>query len=194
MLGNTTNNAFSNYSMSRELQSTLHTFGIELPALRNHIPYMAHIILLALGAFMRRLSIKGHTKYWEARERDGHCGENECINIRKSQRLQKEGNGRINKVSAMRSGFAKIIEKVHISRYFECPETDLHIAEKACCIDYADTCSSNGVLDFPNAKVRITPLPIMHCEGTLEVDTGVALASLPITRLHPPLAPKSPLP
>ena len=83
--------------------------------MRNHIPCMAHVIQVALGAFMSSLSVKGRTKYWEAHERDQKFGENESIDIGKSQRLRKEGNARINKVSAMRSGLAKIIEKVHIS-------------------------------------------------------------------------------
>jgi hypothetical protein len=39
----------------------------------------------------------------------------------------------------MRPGLAKMIEKVRISTYFECAETDLQIAENAGCIDYADT-------------------------------------------------------
>jgi hypothetical protein len=38
----------------------------------------------------------------------------------------------------MRSGLAKIIHKVRISTYFETAETDLHKAENACRIDYAD--------------------------------------------------------
>ena len=45
----------------------------------------------------------------------------------------------------MRPGLAKIIEKVRISRNFESPETNLHIAENACCIDYADTRLSKQV-------------------------------------------------
>ena len=39
----------------------------------------------------------------------------------------------------MRPGLAKITGKVRISTYFESAETDLHIPENACCIDYADT-------------------------------------------------------
>jgi len=70
LLGITTDNASSNYSMTRELQSTLEASGIEWPALRNHIPCMVHIIQLALGAFMSSLGVKGHTKSWEAHERD----------------------------------------------------------------------------------------------------------------------------
>jgi hypothetical protein len=113
--GNTTDNASSNSSMTRKKQSTLVASGIEWPALRNHIPCMAHIILLALGAFMSSLGVKGRTKSWEAHERDQQFGENESTDIGKSQRLRKEGNARINKGSAMKPGLAKIIEKVHIS-------------------------------------------------------------------------------
>jgi hypothetical protein len=75
---------------------------------------MAHIIQVALGAFMRSLRIKGRTTSWEAHERDQQFGENESTDIGKSQRLRKEGNARINKVSAMKPGLAKIIEKVRI--------------------------------------------------------------------------------
>jgi hypothetical protein len=113
--GITTDNASSNDSMTRELQSSLEASGIEWPALRNHIPCMAHVIQLAFGAFMSNLGVNGHTKSWEAHERDHQFGENESIDIGKSQRLRKEGNARINKVSAMRPGLAKIIEKVRIS-------------------------------------------------------------------------------
>jgi hypothetical protein len=113
--GITTDNASSYSSMTHELQSTLEASGIEWPALRNHILCIAHVIQLALGAVMSSLGVKGHTKSLEAHERDQQCGENESIDIGKNQRLRKEGNARINKVSAMRPGLAKIIEKVHIS-------------------------------------------------------------------------------
>jgi len=115
LLGISTDNASSNYSMTRELQSTLEASGIEWPALRNHIPCMAHIIQLALGAFMSSLGVKDRTKSWETHEHDQQFGENESIDIGKSQRLRKEGDARINKVSAMRPGLAKMIEKVRIS-------------------------------------------------------------------------------
>jgi len=58
LIGITTDNAFLNYSMTRELQSTLEDSGIEWPALRNHIPCMAHVIQLALGAFLSSLNLK----------------------------------------------------------------------------------------------------------------------------------------
>ena len=144
-LGIRTDNASSNCSMTRKLQSTLEPSGIEGPALRDHIPCMAYVIQLAFGAFMSSLGVKGHTKSWEAHERDQQFGENESIDIGKSQRLRKEGNARINKVSAMRPGLAKIIEKVHISWHFESPEADHHKVEDACCINYANTWSPKRV-------------------------------------------------
>jgi hypothetical protein len=64
---------------------------------------------------MSSCSVKGRTKSWEAHKRDQEFGENESIDIGKSQRLRNEGNARIKKVSAMRPGLAKIIEKVRIS-------------------------------------------------------------------------------
>jgi len=115
LLGITTDNASSNYSMTRKLQSTLEASGIEWPALSNHIPCMAHVIQLAFGAFMSSLGVKGCTKSREAHEWDQQFGENDSIDIGKSQRLRKEGNARINKESAMKPDLAKIIEKVRIS-------------------------------------------------------------------------------
>jgi len=115
LLGILTHNASSNYTMTHELQSTLEASGIEWPAFWNDILCMAHIVQLALGAFMSSLGVKGRTKSWKAHERDQQFGENESIDIGKRQRLRKEGNARINKVSAIRPGLAKIIAKVHIS-------------------------------------------------------------------------------
>jgi len=45
----------------------------------------------------------------------------------------------------MKSGLAKIIEKVRISRYSENSETDHHIAANASCFDYVDTQSLKRV-------------------------------------------------
>jgi len=76
---------------------------------------MADVIQLALGAFLNRLGVKGRTQSWEAHERNQQFAENQSLDIGKSQRLRKEGNTRINMVSAMRPCLAKIIEKVRIS-------------------------------------------------------------------------------
>ena len=48
----------------------LEASGIEWPTLRNHIPCMAHVIQLPLGASMSSLGVKGRTKSWEAHEHD----------------------------------------------------------------------------------------------------------------------------
>jgi hypothetical protein len=87
LLGNTTDNDFSNYLMTHELQSTLEASGIEWPALRNHTPCMVHVIHLVLDSFMSSLGVKCHTRSWEVYERDQEFGENESIDIGKSQRL-----------------------------------------------------------------------------------------------------------
>jgi len=137
--GITTDNSCSHHSMTSKLQSIINASGIEWPALSKSAPCMVHVIQLALGALMSTLGVKGRTKSWEAHERDQQSGENERIVIRKSQRLREESNARINKVSAIRLGSARIIVNVRISKYFETPETDLHIAANACCSDYADT-------------------------------------------------------
>ena len=76
---------------------------------------MVHAIQLTLGAFMSSLGVKGRTKSWEAHVHDQRFGENESIDIEKCPRLREEGNARINKVSAMKPGLVKIIEKVCIS-------------------------------------------------------------------------------
>jgi len=149
---------------------------------------MALVIQLALSAFMRSLGVKGRTKSWEAHERDQQFGEKENTDIAKSQRLQKEGNARINKVSAMRPGLAKIIEKVHISTYFESGETDLHIAENACCIDYADTWSSKQVHWLSKSESPDRSDTHYGCEDILELDHGAARARLPITWIHTQVA------
>jgi len=188
MLGITTDNASSNYSITCELQSTLVASGIEWLALRNHIPWMAHVIWLALGAFMSSLGVKGCTKSWKAHERDQQFGKNESIDIGKSQGLRKEGNARISKVTAMRPCLAKIIEKVHISWYFESSEDDLHIAENGCCINYADTWSPQRVRWLSKSQSPHCSTSDYGCEDMLELYSAVPRACLPLTGIHPRVA------
>jgi len=187
----TTDNACSNYSMTRELLSTFEASGIQLPALRNHIPCMVHVIQLALGAFMSRFVVKGHTKSRKAHMRDQQFGENESTDIGKSQRLRKEGNARINKVSAMKPGLAKIFEKVRISRYFDNNETDHHIAANARCVDDVDTGSSKRVHWLSTSQSTNCSPTCYGCENSVEFDIGVAWASRPITRIHMRVAEES---
>jgi len=83
----------------------------------------------------------------------------------------------------MRPGLAKIIEKVCISRNYESPETDLHIAENACCSDYTNTWSSKRVHWLSKSQGPHRSATNYGCENTLELDTGVPQACLPIMRI-----------
>jgi len=177
--------------MTRELQSTLEDSRLERTALRNLIPCMAHVIEQALGAVMSSLGVKGRNKSWEAHEHDQQFGENESIHIRMIQRLRKECNTRINQVSAMRPGLVKIIEKLCISRDFHSPEMNLHMAENACHIGYADTWSSKRVHWLSKSQSPHRSTTNYGFEDTLEIDTGVAWASQPIRRIHLRVAPES---
>jgi len=109
LLGITTDNASLNYSITHKLHTTLKLSGIEWPASGDHISSMEHVILLALGVLMSSLGVKGRTMSWTAHECDQQFGANERIDIGKSQRLRKEDNARINKVSTMRPSLGKII-------------------------------------------------------------------------------------
>ena len=68
----------------------------------------------------------------------------------------------------MGPGLAKIIGKVRISRYLESPEIDLHIADNAWCINYADTWLSKQ--DHCLSKSRSVHRSTFDygCEGTLQ--------------------------
>jgi hypothetical protein len=61
----------------------------------------------------------------------------------------------------MRPGLAKIIENVRISTYYESAETNLHTAENACGIDYADTWTLKKFIDSQQANVQLAVLPVM---------------------------------
>ena len=135
---------------------------------------MAHVIQLALGAFMSSLGVEGCTKCWEAHEHDQQFGENECTENGKYQRLRKVGNARINKVSALRPGFAKIIEKVHISSSFDSPETHLDIARNARGIDYTDTWPLKRVHSMSKSQITNCSTANYACEVRVEFNTGVA--------------------
>jgi len=97
----------------------------------------------------------------------------------------------MNKVSAMRPGLAKIIEKVRHSWYFESSETDRHIAENACCIEYADSGSPKWVQWLSKGQGPHRCTSDYWFQDTLELNTGVARAQLPCTRIHTRVAPTS---
>jgi len=181
----TTDNASPDYSMPCQMPSTLEESAIKWPTLRNHIPCRAHVIRLALGAFMSSLGVKGRTKYWEAHVCDQQFGETESIDIGKSQGLRKEGNARIDYVLAIRPGLAKTIEKVHISRYFESPETDHHTVRNTCCIDCTDTWLSKWVHWLSKSQIPHCSTTDNGGEDMLELDSRDAWASWQITRIPP---------
>ena len=137
---------------------------------------------LALDAFMSSLVVKGHTKSWETHERDQQFGENESIDIGKSQRLRKEGNARINKVSAMKSGWAKIFDKVRW--YFESPEADLHIGENAYYINYANAWLPKPAHWVSKNQSAHCCTSDYGCEDLLERYSRVAWAGLAFTVIH----------
>jgi len=87
--------------MPRELQSTLQASAIQLTAWRNQIPCIVHVIQLAVSAFLSSLGSRDRTKSWEAHQCDQQFGENQSVDIGKSQRIPNQGNDRVNKVSAM---------------------------------------------------------------------------------------------
>jgi hypothetical protein len=132
--------------------------------------------------------VKGRTMSWEAHTREQQFGENESIDIGKSKWLRMEGNAKINKVSAMRPGLAKIIEKVRISWYFESPEADRDKAENACCMYYANTCSLKRVYWLSESQSPHCSTSDYGCEDTLELYCGVTRARLPLTGIHPQVA------
>jgi hypothetical protein len=134
---------------------------------------MAHVIQLAPGEFIRSLVVKCSTKSWEAHERNQRFGGNESIDIGKSQRLRKEGNDRINKVSAMRLSLAKIIEKVCISAYFKYPETDHQIAENTCSVVSTDTQLSKRVYQLPIIQSANHSITYYGCADAVELNTRV---------------------
>ena len=94
-------------------------------------------------------------------------------------------------MSAISPGLSKIIKKVRISRYFQSTETDLYRSENACSINYANTWSSKWVHWVSKSQSAHRGTTCYRCEDMLELDTGVAWASLPITRIRPPVAPTS---
>jgi len=159
--------------------------------LRNHIWCMAHVIKIALGEFPSIFGVKGHTKSVEACEWHQRCAENKIIHIGNSQRLRRVGNARVCKVTAIRTGLAKIIDKVRISTYFETPEMYLHIADTACCIDCADTRLSKRVHWLSKSENPCCRTPCHECEDILTIDTGVAWVNLPITSVYQLVAPES---
>jgi hypothetical protein len=69
-----TGNAFSNYSMTHELHSTLEDSRMLCTGLIKHIPCMAHILQLPDCSFSFSLGAMGNNKSLEAHDRNQHFG------------------------------------------------------------------------------------------------------------------------
>jgi len=131
--------------MSAKLPPFREALAIEWPAFSYHIPCMVYIIQLLFSAFLSILKVNDHTKTWDGNKHYKQFEENEGTDLGKRQRHRNKGNARVDKVSAMRSGLGKIIEKVHTLRNFGSPETDHRIATNVCGIVYVDTWSLKRV-------------------------------------------------
>ena len=84
----------------------------------------------------------------------------------------------------MRTGLAKIMGTVRTSRYFESPETDLHIAQNACCIDYTDIWSSKRVHWLLKSYSPHWATSDFGCKDTLQLYSGVTQTILLIIGIH----------
>jgi len=70
LLGITTDNTFSYYSITHEQQPTLEASGTEWPAFRTHLLCMANVIQLAVETLNSSEGVNGHIMRCEAHERD----------------------------------------------------------------------------------------------------------------------------
>ena len=109
LLGVTTDNASSNYSMTRCLEKIFEARMIKWSAAQNHMACMTHVIQLTLGAFMDSLGVKGRGKSWEDTERE-KIGEESSR--RRIGRRNPIGGARVGRVESLEPGFNKIVEKV----------------------------------------------------------------------------------
>jgi hypothetical protein len=104
LLGFTSHNGNNNTTLSNTLISALRFLSIEWNCESNHIPCIAHISQLILGAFMKELEI--------------------MINGEKMPSCVKDTS--IDKVKAQEEGFYKTVEKVRVS-FLRCgPSTLCH--------------------------------------------------------------------
>lgn len=115
ILGITTDNASNNYIMASDLSGLLAEESVQWDAAKYHVPCMAHVIQLVLGAFMKSLGVKSREKSWGAAEKDRQfAGEDEDMGPPEdnAKKVSKLFNARADRVGAMTKGFNKIVEKV----------------------------------------------------------------------------------
>jgi hypothetical protein len=90
LLGFTSDSASNNGTLAAALADALGQLSVDWSCHHNHIPCMAHVVQLILGAFMDHLKIKSK-------------GENVPSNFKESY---------VDKVASMEAGFFKTVEKV----------------------------------------------------------------------------------
>ena len=90
ILGFTSDNASNNGTLAKSLTVTMELLNIEWPAAENHIPCMAHVVQLILAAFMRKLQVSSKDGQMPSAFKESY----------------------IEKVTGMKCGFHKTIEKV----------------------------------------------------------------------------------
>jgi len=101
ILGFTTDSASNNRTLTEALNNAWSLLSVEWCQLENHIPCMAHVVQLILGAFMSSIKVKS---------RDGHMPSGFKADY-------------IEKVMRLDNGFHKTVEKVRYSR----SHTQVHI-------------------------------------------------------------------
>jgi hypothetical protein len=114
LLGVTTNNTSSNYKMAKTLEEDLTKAGRRWDSKAYHVPCMAHVIQLCLGAFMNTLEVQQHEKHWMEVEQEKNQteGEQQVKGLKMKKRLVA--------FEKIPSGFAKIVECVGPTVLFAC--------------------------------------------------------------------------
>ena len=111
ILGFTTDSASNNKTLTQALNNTLGSLSIEWSLVENHIPCMAHVVQLILGAFMSSIKVKS---------KDGHMPSGFKADY-------------IDKVMRLDNGFHKTIEKVISKTPYRCNSftiCELYISER----------------------------------------------------------------
>jgi len=172
--------------MTGERQSTLEATGIEWPASRHHIPWVAHVIRLALGTFMNNPKVKGCTMTWEAREHNHQIWRQWMLRHWKESKTSERAQYWNEQAVGNETWFRKdnsettYFKKFWMSWYWP---------------SYSGECMLYWLRWHQVGVHWLSKIQSTHCgttysgfEHTVELDTGVAWVSLPIMRIHPQVA------
>lgn len=176
---------YSNYLITPELSSTIQPCELMWRCIeKSHTMYGAHHS--AFFGWIQEQSWCNRPRIsCEAHVREQQFLDYEIKRHGNIQRHRKEGNVKVNLMSAIRPGLAKIIVNVSIWTYFDSHETDLEIAANAHWIDYTDPCPSKRVHWQSTHQSINCGTENYSCGDTMGLNSGVAWANLPITRIHP---------